>query len=128
MPTATSRLNLDPRWPFWVKATPAAPVTGPASFVVTADDSITFAESADRTAQSFARPLPTDSLTFSEAVARTTHVAKTATDSVTFAESNTAAAGKTRTVTDAVSFAENLARTALAFTRTSTDTVTFAEN
>jgi hypothetical protein len=102
---------------------------GPASsssFVLTASDSVTFAESTAATLGSVRAPA--DSITFNESLARTVSDTRAVTDSVTFAESVARTAAHPRAVTDSVTFSEGLARTALGFTRTSTDSLTFSES
>jgi hypothetical protein len=99
--------------------------TGPNSFVVTATDSITFADTATR-ALSETRS-PTDSITLSESLTRSSSSTRTTADSATFAESVGGLNGKTRASSDSVSLVEALARTAQAFPRASTDSLTFSE-
>jgi len=101
---------------------PAAAVS---SFVVTASDSVTFAESPAATLHKAVTA--SDSITFAESLARIASKARTATDSVTFSENVTVQAGKTRTITDSITFAESLTRTSLGISRTATDSLTFSE-
>lgn len=104
---------------------PSAVTSGPASFVVTASDSITFAESVTR--QVTCARATTDSITFSETLTRTRSGARAVADSITFAESVTGVNGKTRAVVDSVTLADALTRTAQGFPRTSTDSLTFSD-
>jgi hypothetical protein len=53
----TGRLNPNPTWPFWLKGPPQLVGAGATLATVTVSETLTFAESADRAAQSFTRPV-----------------------------------------------------------------------
>lgn len=70
---------------------------------------------------------PTDSLTFSESIARLISEVRTTADSITYSESLTGIKTKNVTATDSITYSESLARTAVEV-RSTSDQITYSES